>query len=80
MSLEMVQNCHVPLCTKRTYREDGMKISFHKFPSDKSSRDEWIRAIRRDVVNTLASRRTPEYARDTSRKATLNEALPENEY
>ena len=26
-----------------------MKISFHKFPSDKSSRDEWIRAIRRDV-------------------------------
>ena len=45
----MLQNYHVLLCTKKTHREDGMKISFHRFPSDKSSRDECIRAIRRDV-------------------------------
>ena len=46
----MVQNCRVPLCTKRTYREDGMKIYFNKFPSDKCSRDEWIRAVRSSGV------------------------------
>ena len=45
----MAQNCCVPLCTKKTYRENEMKISFHKFPSNKSSRDERIRTIRRDV-------------------------------
>ena len=76
----MVQNYCVPLCTKRTYREDGMKISFHKFPSDKVQGTSGFELFEEMLVDTSASRRTPEYARDTSRKVTLNEALPENEY
>ena len=43
------QNCCVPKCTKKVYEENGMKISFHKFPEDKALFRKWIVAIRRDV-------------------------------
>ena len=31
----MPQNCSVPYCTEKEYEENGMKISYHKFPEDK---------------------------------------------
>ena len=43
------QNCCIPKCTKKVYEENGMKISFHKFPEDKVLFRKWIVAIRRDV-------------------------------
>ena len=30
----MPQNCYVPHCTKKFYRDGGNKISFHKFPRE----------------------------------------------
>lgn len=45
----MPQNCCVPHCTKKLYRDGGNKISFHKFPRELTVKREWIRAIRRDV-------------------------------
>ena len=31
----MPQNCCVPGCKEKVYEEDGVKISFHKFPEDR---------------------------------------------
>ena len=45
----MPQNCCVPGCKKKVYEEDGIKISFHKFPEDRELFRKWIVAIRRDV-------------------------------
>ena len=45
----MSQNCCVPGCKKKVYEEDGVKISFHKFPEDRELFRKWIVAIRRDV-------------------------------
>ena len=45
----MPQNCCVPGCKKKVYEEDGVKISFHKFPEDRELFRKWIVAIRRDV-------------------------------
>ncbi|KXJ12017.1 THAP domain-containing protein 1 [Exaiptasia diaphana] len=45
----MPQNCCVPGCKKKVYIEDGVKISYHKFPEEKSLFKKWIVAIRRDV-------------------------------
>ena len=45
----MPQNCCVPACTKKVYVEDGVKISYHKFPEDKGLSKKWIIAIRRDI-------------------------------
>ena len=36
-------------CKKKVYEEDGVKISFHKFPEDRELFRKWIVAIRRDV-------------------------------
>ena len=40
----MPQNCFVPYCSKKLYKEVGKKISFHKYP-----KDTWIKAIQREV-------------------------------
>ena len=45
----MPQNCCVPGCKKKVYEEDGVKISFHKFPEDRELFRKLIIAIRRDV-------------------------------
>ena len=45
----MPQNCRVPGCKKKVYEQDGVKISFHKFPEDRELFRKWIVAIRRDV-------------------------------
>ena len=45
----MPQNCCVPGGKKKVYEEDGVKISFHKFPEDRELFRKWIVAIRRDV-------------------------------
>ena len=45
----MPQNCCVTHCSKKLHEEDGKKISFHKFPKEKASKDAWIKAIQRDV-------------------------------
>ena len=45
----MPQNCCVPGCKKKVYEEDGVKISFHKFPEDRELFRKWIVALRRDV-------------------------------
>ena len=45
----MPQNCCVPGCKKKVYEEDGVKISFHKFPEDRELFRKWIVAIRRDA-------------------------------
>ena len=45
----MPKNCCVPHCKKKTYVEEGRKISYFKFPKGNNLFDEWIRAIRRDV-------------------------------
>ena len=45
----MPQNCCVPGCKKNVYEEDGVKISFHKFPEDRELFRKWIVVIRRDV-------------------------------
>ena len=37
------------LRTKKVYVEDGVKISYHKFPEDKGLSKKWIIAIRRDI-------------------------------
>jgi len=44
----MPQNCCVPHCTKKVYEEDGIKISFHKFPENRDLFMKWVIAIRRD--------------------------------
>ena len=44
----MPQNCCVPGCTKKVYEEDGIKISYHKFPENRDLFMKWIVAIRRD--------------------------------
>ena len=45
----MPTHCCVPGCTKKGYRDDnGSKISFFIFPTDKTLRKQWIHAIRRD--------------------------------
>ena len=49
----MPQNCCVPRCKKKVYEEDGVKISFHKFPEDREPFRKWIVAIRRDVGKEL---------------------------
>ena len=45
----MPQNCCVPGCTKKVSEENGVKISFHKFPENRKLFRKWIVAIRRDV-------------------------------
>ena len=45
----MPQNCSVPCCTKKVYEENGVKISFHKFPDDEGVFRQWIVAIRRYI-------------------------------
>ena len=45
----MPQNCCVPGCKKKVCEEDGVKISFHKFPKDRELFRKWIVALRRDV-------------------------------
>ena len=45
----MPQNCCVPGGKINVYEEDGVKISFHKFPEDRELFRKWIVAIRRDV-------------------------------
>ena len=45
----MPQNCCVPGCKKKVCKEDGVKISFHKFPEDRELFRKWIVTIRRDV-------------------------------
>ena len=45
----MPQNCCVSACTKKVYVEDGVKISYHKFPEDKGLSKKWIIAICRDT-------------------------------
>ena len=45
----MPQNSCVPGCKKKVYEEDGVKISFHKFPEDRELFRKWIVAIRRDA-------------------------------
>ena len=45
----MPQDCCVPGCTIKVYEEDGVKISFHKFPEDRELFRKWIVAIQRDI-------------------------------
>ncbi|XP_044172209.1 uncharacterized protein LOC122956581 [Acropora millepora] len=45
----MPQNCCVPECKKKTYVENGVKISFHTFPAERKLFMKWIVAIRRDI-------------------------------
>ena len=45
----MPQNCCVPECKKKVYVENGVKISFHKFPEERDLFMKWIVAIRRDT-------------------------------
>ena len=45
----MPQNCCVPGCNKNVYEENGVKISFHKFPEDRELFRKWIVVIQRDV-------------------------------
>ena len=45
----MPQHCCVPGCKKKVYEDNGVKISFHKFPEDKRLFRKWIVAIRRDI-------------------------------
>lgn len=45
----MPTHCCVPECTKKGYRdEDGNKVSYFIFPSDKLLRKKWLHAIKRD--------------------------------
>ena len=44
----MPMHCCVPECTKKGYREDGSKVSYFLFPTEKTLRKKWIHAIRRD--------------------------------
>ncbi|XP_022810200.1 THAP domain-containing protein 4-like [Stylophora pistillata] len=45
----MSQNCCVTNCKKKVYREEDLKISFHKFMKNEDLLAAWIRAVRRDV-------------------------------
>ena len=46
---KMPTHCCVPECTKKGYREDdGSKVSYFLFPTEKTLRKKWIHAIRRD--------------------------------
>ena len=51
---KMPQNCSVLNCTKKVYREEDLKISFHKFPKHKDPLATWIRAVRRAVGRHFA--------------------------
>ena len=45
----MPTHCCVPECTKKGYHEeDGSKVSYFQFPSEKQMKKKWIHAIRRD--------------------------------
>ena len=45
----MPSHCCVPLCSEQGYRlSNGEKVSYFNFPKDKTSRKQWIHAIRRD--------------------------------
>ena len=45
----MPSHCCVPLCSQQGYRlSNGEKVSYFNFPKDKTSRKQWIHAIRRD--------------------------------
>ena len=45
----MPTHCCVPNCTKKGYREDdGSKVSYFVFPTEKTLRKKWIHAIRRE--------------------------------
>ena len=44
----MPSHCCVPLCSQQGYRlSNGEKVSYFNFPKDKTSRKQWIHAIRR---------------------------------
>ncbi|KXJ08998.1 THAP domain-containing protein 3 [Exaiptasia diaphana] len=45
----MPQNCCVPQCTKKVYIENGVRISYHRFPDNKDLFKQWMIAIRRDL-------------------------------
>ena len=83
----MPQNCSVPFCHKKVYRENGNKISYFKFPEDKAMADAWVWAIRRDVGRnfqiTKNSRVCSRHFKDSDYKTTLagkrkpnNDAVP----
>ena len=38
----MLTCLHVPGCKKKVYEEDGVEISFHKYPEDKELFRKWI--------------------------------------
>ena len=45
----MPSHCCVPLCSQQSYRlSNGEKVSYFNFPKDKTSRKQWIHAMRRD--------------------------------
>ena len=45
----MPSHCCVPLCSQQGYRlSNGEKVSYFNFPKDKTSRKQWIHAIRCD--------------------------------
>ena len=45
----MPSHCCVPLCSQQGYRlSNGEMVSYFNFPKDKTSRKQWIHAIRRD--------------------------------
>ena len=45
----MPTHCCVPECTKKGYRaDDGTKMSYFKFPTEKHLKKKWLHAIRRE--------------------------------
>ena len=75
----MPQNCSVPYCTKKVYEENGVKISFHKFPDDEGVFRQWIVAIRRDIgVNFQVTQNSRVCSRHLTggKKALKSSAVP----
>lgn len=55
----MPSHCCVPQCTARdVHGEDGEKLSFFTFPSDKTLKKKWIHAIRREEGPNFKVRKT----------------------
>lgn len=69
----MPQNCCVPGCTKKVYEEDGIKISYHKFPENRDLFMKWIVAIRRDEGKDF---KVTEHTRVCSRHFKSSDYLP----
>ena len=72
----MPTHCCVPECTKKGYREDdGSKVSYFLFPTEKTLQKKWIHAIRREEGKHFEIRMSTKVCSRHFRKNDLKKSL-----